>query len=191
MDAPALNNRFRRTTDTAWSGGNVTEMSSARPAITLPEAGRAPLGAEARAASSPVSLCDDLMQVAAALDVQLGRCRRQARPATVLWVDVMVGAADGTHPMLQAMGQHLRHHLRPTDSVTQVGCQGFVVLLIDAGEQASMRVRRRLEDLLKSPCNGAEGAVAPLPTRVGRAVHGLDGEEADALLLVAVMWAGL
>lgn len=198
MDVPALNllsSPGASGAGLAWTGAGPAADSlsdlagtpagtAARPAAT-PSPPRVPRVPEPRPTPPPLTVCADLVMAAAVLDAQLGRCRRQARLATLVWVDVVVGDADAARSLLQAMGQRLRHRVRATDSVMQVGHQGFAVLLIDAGEQASTHVRDRLDAVLQGPYRVAGGRVAPLLMRLGRAVHGLDGQDAEALLRVA------
>ncbi|MDT7837829.1 hypothetical protein [Aquabacterium sp. OR-4] len=139
----------------------------------------------------PVMVCADMAAATTALEAQLGRCRRQARRATVLWVQGASGAADDALPdLLQAMGQRLRHRVRASDGVLQVAAQGFVVLLADADAAAASGVCARLRAVLQGPYRGAGGrAAALLPLHLGMAVHGSDGHSAQALLLLATLRA--
>lgn len=147
-------------------------------------------GVERRPAPPPLAVCSDLPAAMAALDSLLGRCRRQARTAAVLWVDLLVSDPDTGRSLLQAMGQRLSHRVRATDSVLQLGSEGFVVLLIDAGAPAAAGVRERLLDVLQGPYRVGRAYLAPLLLRLGCAVSGLDGQEAETLLRTAASMAG-
>lgn len=136
----------------------------------------------------PVMVCADMAAAVTALEAQLGRCRRQARRATVLWVQAVVDAGDALPDRLQAMGQRLRHRVRASDGVLQVAAQGFVVLLADADAAAAAGVSARLRAVLQGPYRGAGGRGTALqPLRLGMAVHGGDGHSAQALLLLATL----
>lgn len=148
------------------------------------------LGTEPRPAQPPVAVCSDLPAAVASLDSLLGRCRRQARTAAVLWVDLVVSDPDTGRSLLQAMGQRLRHRVRATDSVMQLGNEGFVVVLVDAGAPAAAGVRERLLDVLQGPYRVGRAHLAPLLLRLGCAVSGLDGQEAEMLLRTAASMAG-
>jgi len=148
------------------------------PAVrwALPMPGARP--AEPTAARGPLSVLQ--------LDGLLGQCRRQARLATVLLVEVLPTHPDSADALMQAIAQRLRGGLRSGDAMAPVGDMGLAVLLFDAGESTSRGVRNRLDGLLREPYPMGARLAHPL-LRVGRAVHGLDGQHAADLLRAAAL----
>lgn len=130
------------------------------------------------AASGPLSVLQ--------LDGLLGQCRRQGRLATVLLVEVLPTHPDAADALMQAIAQRLRGGLRGCDAMAPVGDMGLAVLLFDAGESSSRGVRNRLDSLLREPYPSSAGCTRPL-LRIGRAVHGLDGQHAADLLRAAAL----
>lgn len=133
---------------------------------------------EATAAQGPLSVLQ--------LDGLLGQCRRQARLATVLLVEVLPTHPDTADALMQAITQRLRVGLRVGDALAPVGDMGLAVLLFDVGESRSPGVRNRLDGLLREPYPIGAGWARPL-LRIGRAVSGLDGQHAADLLRVAAL----
>jgi len=134
----------------------------------------------------PVPAWGDPRPYARQLESLLGSCRRQARLATVLLVEVLPADADAARALMQAMGQRLRSRVRATDEVAQLGDACFAVLLVDVGERGSNGVRQRLDDALRQPYRVGAELAQPL-LRIGRAVHGLDGHHAADLLRAATL----
>ncbi len=113
---------------------------------------------------------EPLPQVAsfAALGMQLARqlaqCRRVGERMTMLWLelDVLPGP-EASAPfelndaLLQAAGQRLRHRVRSTDEVVQVGQQGFAVLLKAAGAEEARLLEQRLKHALTGAYSVDEG----------------------------------
>lgn len=120
------------------------------------------------------------------LDGLLGQCRRQARLATVLLVEVLPAHPETADALMLAIVQRLRGSLRTGDAMALVGDMGIAVLLFDVGESSSPGVRNRLDGLLREPYPMGAGWARPL-LRIGRAVCGLDGQHAADLLRVAAL----
>ena len=120
------------------------------------------------------------------LDGLLGQCRRQARLATVLLVEVLPAHPETADAVMLAIAQRLRVGLRTGDAMALVGDMGIAVLLFDVGESSSPGVRNRLDGLLREPYALGDGWARPL-LRIGRAVGGLDGQHAADLLRVAAL----
>lgn len=142
----------------------------------LPTPGARP--ADATAARGPLSVLQ--------LDALLGQCRRQARLATVLLVEVLPTHPESADALMRAIAQRLRGGLRHCDAMAPVGDMGLAVLLFDAGESTSRGVRNRLDSLLREPYLLGASLAHPL-LRIGRAVHGLDGQHAADLLRAAAL----
>lgn len=120
------------------------------------------------------------------LDSLLGQCRRQARLATVLLVEVLPAHPETADALMLAIAQRLRGSLRTGDAMALVGDMGIAVLLFDVGESNSPGVRNRLDGLLREPYALGAGWARPL-LRIGRAVCGLDGQHAADLLRAAAL----
>lgn len=123
------------------------------------------------------------------LDGQLGSCRRQGRLATLLLVEVLPADPHSAPGLMLAIGQRLRSRVRAVDLLTPLGAHRFAVLLLDAGDGRSAAVRKRLDTTLRGPYRVGAGLVHPL-LRIGRAVHGLDGQHAAELLQAASLAPG-
>jgi hypothetical protein len=120
------------------------------------------------------------------LDGLLGQCRRQARLATLLLVEVLPTHPETADALMLAIAQRLRGSLRTGDAMALVGEMGIAVLMFDVGESSSPGVRNRLDALLREPYALGAGWARPL-LRIGRAVCGLDGQHAAELLRAAAL----
>lgn len=161
------------------------------PADTQPEPGPPPFGERrARRGAAALSVWEDPQPYLQRLDGLLNGCSGQARLSALLVVEVLPADPDRAVPLMQAIGQRLCQSLRATDEVAQLGADRFTVLLFDAGEYVSSGVRTRLDQALHQPyeLQGRAGAWPLL--RIGRAVHGLDGQRAAELLRAAQLPAG-
>lgn len=172
----------------------VVQLSPASPAAdadALPEPGPPPLGERrARRGAATLAVWDDPQPFVQRLDGLLSGCSSQARLSALLVVEVLPADPDRAGPLMQAIGQRLCQSLRATDEVAQLGADRFTVLLFDAGDGVSSDVRTRLDRALHQPyeLQGSAGAWPLL--RIGRAVHGLDGQRAADLLRAAMLPEG-
>lgn len=110
--------------------------------------------------AAPLPCVESFAALGLQLSRQLAQCRRVGERMAMMWVEVewltgqdVVGSAEMDDGLLQAAGQRLRHRVRGTDEVVQVGKQGFAVLLKAAG-QAEVHV---VEQRLKQALTGAYG----------------------------------
>jgi len=123
---------------------------------------------------------DRLAGASAWLNAELGRCRRLARPAALLWVQLEPSLAATNGALVRTLGQRMRHRVRASDQMAQVGDDAFMVLLVDVTEAAARLVVKRLHATLHEPSDDA--ARAPLPAHLCFALMGRDGDHATALL---------
>lgn len=116
----------------------------------------------------------------AALGLQLSRhqarCRRAGEQMAMLWIEVEPLAGPGVacdwdrdDELLQAAGLRLRHRVRSTDEVVQVGTQGFAVLLPGTGAAEAELVEQRLKQALTG-AYGLDERRMYLGVSVGRAM---------------------
>lgn len=119
------------------------------------------------------------------LEALLASCRGQQRLASLLVVEVLPADPDQRAPLMQAIGQRLCQGLRVSDGVARLGRDSFAVLLFDAGQRVSDQVRSRLDAALRQPYRVDDAGTAWPLLRIGRAVHGLDGQHAAELLRAA------
>jgi hypothetical protein len=142
--------------------------------------GAAPLPQPAARPQQSVPGWVDLRQ----MEHLLGSCRRQGRLAAMLLIELQPADPDSAAALVQSVGQRLRCRVRGNDPVSQIDPGSLAVLLLDAGELASNGARERLCELLRAPYRLGTELRRPL-LRIGRAVHGLDGQHAADLLQAA------
>jgi len=150
-----------------------------RPGVVPRNPGRRPPPAPALAE------CADPAQAASLLNTLLGRCRRQGHAAAVLWVQLQLTDPAQHAALVPVLGLRLRHRVRATDHMAQVGADAFMVVLMGAGHAAALLVRSRLEAALREPCGQLADVSAALLPRVGCSAVGEHGSTAGPLLRVA------
>lgn len=149
-----------------------------------------PRSSAGRSPAAPVlAVCADPAQAAALLNTWLGQCRRQGRKAAVLWVQLQRTEPTPLTALVPVLGQRLRHRVRATDHMAQVGDDAFMLLLMDADRAAALLVRARLLAALREPCGPLADASAALQPRVGWALAGEHGSTAGPLLRMAALHA--
>ena len=116
-----------------------------------------PTASRANGKATPLPQVDSIATLSQQLFRQLAQCRRVGEQMTMLWVELELLAQPGSdhgasevldENLLQAAGQRLRHRVRSTDEVVQVGTQGFAVLLKVAGAAEARLVEQRLKQAL-------------------------------------------
>ncbi|MGQ3051337.1 MAG: diguanylate cyclase domain-containing protein [Roseateles sp.] len=123
----------------------------------------------------------------------LARSRRHGDSVALLWLEVeLMTPVDPAHgsrceeAVALALSARLRHRVRETDRVFQLGAAGFAVVLVTARPGARL-VERRLIEQLRGPY-GIEGRMAQVhvQARVGLAVSGEGCGQGSSLLQVAM-----
>lgn len=113
--------------------------------------------------ATPLPCVESFAALGLQLSRQLAQCRRVGERMAMLWVEVewltgqdAAGSVEIDGGLLQAAGQRLRHRVRGTDEVVQVGKQGFAVLLKSAGQAEANVVEQRLKQALTGAYGVAE-----------------------------------
>jgi diguanylate cyclase (GGDEF)-like protein/PAS domain S-box-containing protein len=122
-----------------------------------------------------------------ALDSEIKRCGRTARPFAVLLLDLdelkKINDAHG-HPVgsraLGRVANILRIHCRAIDTAARYGGDEFVVILPETGCDAALHVARRITEESKN-----DGEQPSISVSAGAAIFPQDGKTIDELLAAA------
>jgi len=126
-----------------------------------------------RAPATPPQRVGSVEELEAQLGRHLVRSRRQGDLVALLWIEVdLLTHTDPTlgggspDAVAQALGARLRHRVRRTDHVFQLGTAGFAVLL-DTDMAGAQLVKQRLIEELRGPYGMDGGWLAHARLNIG------------------------
>lgn len=117
-----------------------------------------------------------------------GLAQRSGKSMSLLWLDLdhfkdvnnTLGHAVGDM-MLREVTHRLQNHIRHEDILSRQSGDEFVLVLAEAGHQATTRMIHRLQEMMENPVP-LEGQDIMLTLSIGIAVYPSDGDSLDDLL---------